>query len=223
MAVETVVDDSESSEYFVLPEEAIQFLPPEWQKPMRAMLDDGRAVLESVDSDITNLIRLVGAFPAMASLRYVHSRLTNTTFEASTEWYFEHEMLTAAFAVAYVRVVDGGFGSGVSRKALPAELRPAHDEIIELRNKRFAHNAGHDSVEGMLEVQFGDGRFDVGAQMQMGFYVGGANEWGTLVAFIDELMTVRLSKILDRLKEKTGHEWAFANGPPPPWVEPKDE
>ncbi len=216
-------DDSDSGEYFVLPEEAIEFLPAEWQEPLRAMLDDGRAVLESVDSDITHLIRLVRAFPAMASLRYVHSRLTNTTFEATTEWYFDHEMLTAAFAVAYVRVVKGELGSGVSRKALPAELRQAHDAIIELRNKRYAHNAEHDSVEGMLEVQFGDGRFDVSAKMQMGFHVGGANEWGKLVVFLDELMSDRLGKILDRLKEKTGHEWAFANGPPPPWVKPKED
>lgn len=221
MTPATEEDGSDSGEYFVLPEEAIEFLPAEWQEPLRAMLDDGRAVLESVDSDITNLSRLVGAFPAMASLRYVHSRLANTTFDATTEWYFEHEMLTAAFAVAYVRVIDGGAGSGVSRKHLPKELRQAHDEIIELRNKRFAHNAGHDSVEGMLELQFGDGRFDISAKMKMGFYVGGANEWGKLVAFLDELMFDRLGKILDRLREKTGHEWKFASGPPPPWAEPK--
>lgn len=211
-------ENVEGGEYYVLPEDAIQHLPPEWQESLRAVLDDGRAVLESVDSDITTLSRLVGAFPAMASLRYVHSRLANTTFNATTEWYFEHEMLTAAFAVAYVRVIDGAAGSGVSRKALPAELRQAHDEIIELRNKRFAHNAGHESVEGILEVQFGDGRFDVSAKMKMGFYIGGANEWGKLVAFLDELMFIRLKKILDRLREKTGHEWTFPSGPAPSWI-----
>jgi hypothetical protein len=220
MANERIDSDHQRGEYYVLPEEAIQFLPAEWQESIQGVLDDGRAILESVDSDITSLARLVAAFPAMACLRYAHSRLTSTTFAPTTEWYFENDMLTSAFAVAYVRVVDGGIGSGVSRKRLPSELRHAHDEIIKLRNKRFAHNDSHDTVEGMLEVQFDNSRFDVIAKVQAGYYVGGAKEWAKLVGFMDELMSIRLRKILDRLSDKTGYEWTFPSGPPPSWVDP---
>ncbi|TIQ35491.1 MAG: hypothetical protein E5X48_14080 [Mesorhizobium sp.] len=210
-------DYAEDREYVVVPEEAIQFLPPEWRDAFQSKVEDSRAILEAVDSDIKNLIRLVGAFQGMASLSYIHHRLSKADFNSTTEAILEHDMLTSAFVIAYVRLIDGGIGSGVSRKTLPPHLRKAHDEIIELRNKRFAHNAGHRSVDGKLDILFGDGRFDVSVTMQVGYYVRGANEWGELVTFLNGLMFDRLTKLLERLKDKTGCEWTFPSGPPPAW------
>jgi hypothetical protein len=57
--------------------------------------------------------------------------------------------------------------------------------------------------------------------MKMGYYVGGAKEWGELVTFLNGLMYDRLTKLLERLREKTGYEWTFPNGPPPSWLEPQ--
>ncbi|MER9022689.1 hypothetical protein NKI01_09030 [Mesorhizobium sp. M0815] len=218
MNAEAVEDDTGGGEYFVMPEEAVQFLPPEWRDALRTIVADGRAVLEAVDSDIKKVIRLVGAFPAMTSLRYSQHRLSTAVFEPTTDTILEHEMLTTAFVIAYVRLMDGGQGSGVSRNALPTHLRRAHDEIVELRNKRFAHNVGHESVEGMLEIGFENGRFDLNVSFRMGYYVRGADEWGELVAFLDQLMFERLGKLLEKLTQKTGHEWKFPSGPPPPWA-----
>lgn len=134
------------------------------------------------------------------------------------EWVLENDMLILAFVTTYVRLIDGGIGSGVSRGALPAELRPVHDKIIELRNKRYAHNAGHDSITGSMEIRFEDGRFDIGVNFSMGFHVGGALEWQSLVVFLDDLMIRRLHAQLEKLKQKTGREWTFPSGPPPKWV-----
>lgn len=205
-------------EYVVFPEEAIKYLPEEWQQHLCALKEEGQGVLEAADDNLKILNRLVHAFPTMASLRYIQHRLASTKFEASMEWALENDMLTLAFVTTYARLIDGGIGSGVSRSALPAELRPVHDNIIELRNKRYAHNVGHDSITGRLEIGFEGGKFDISVNFNMGFHVGGALEWEPLVAFLDGLMIRRLHAQLEKLKERTGREWTFPSGPPPKWV-----
>jgi hypothetical protein len=192
--------------------------PQEWQRHVYGLENELQGVLEAADDNLKNLNRLVHAFPTMASLRYIQHRLASTKFEATTEWVLENDMLTLAFVTTYARLIDGGIGSGVSRSALPAELRSVHDNIIDLRNKRYAHNVGHDSITGSLEIGFEGGKFDISVNFNIGFHVGGACEWGPLVEFLDGLMFDRLRTQLAKLKEKTGREWRFPNGSPPKWV-----
>jgi hypothetical protein len=181
-------------------------------------MDGLKGVLEAADDNLKILIRLVHAFPTMASLRYIQHRLASTKFEATTEWVLENDMLTLAFVTTYARLIDGGIGSGVSRSTLPADLRPVHDNLIDLRNKRYAHNAGHDSITGSLKIGFEGGKFEISTNVNMDVYVGGAREWEPLVEFLDDLMFSRLDAQLKELKEKTGREWTFPSGPPPNWV-----
>ena len=54
--------------------------------------------------------------------------------------------------------------------------------------------------------------------MSLGLYIGGRNEWEDLIKFIDASMHERIYKILARLKEQTGYEWLFPDGPTPSWV-----
>lgn len=211
-------EPNEPQEYIAFPEEAIKYLPEEWQKHVHGLEKELQGVLETADDNLKNLNRLVHAFPTMASLRYIQHRLASTKFEATMEWVLENDMLTLAFVTTYARLIDGGIGSGVSRSALPAELRPVHDNIIDLRNKRYAHNVGHDSITGSLAIGFEDGKFDISVNFDMGFHVGGACEWGPLVEFLDGLMFDRLHTQLEKLKEKTGREWSFPSGSPPKWV-----
>ncbi len=212
-----VKEPEEPQEYVVFPEEAIKYLPKEWQTHLYGLKNAGQGILEAADDNLKILNRLVHAFPTMASLRYIQHRLAATKFEATEEWVLENDMLTLAFVTTYARLIDGGIGSGVSRDKLPVKLRSVHDRIIELRNKRYAHNGGHDSIAGKLEIGFEDGKFDISVKFNMGFHVGGALEWKPLVVFLDELMISRLHAQLEKLKEKTGHEWTFPSGPPPKW------
>ena len=209
----------EDREYFAIPEEAIQYLPEEWQKNIQALKDEGLAILASVDENLKVVARIANAFPAMVSLRYIQHRLAGTKFEPTMEWALENDMLTLAFVTTYARLVDGGIGSGVSRGALPAELRPIHDTIIDLRNKRYAHNAGHPSADGQLTIELADGDFNINVSYNLGFHVGGALEWRPLVEFLDDLMLTRMHAQLTRLSEKTGRQWTFPmGGEPPPWA-----
>ncbi|MFC7053073.1 hypothetical protein ACFQI3_10280 [Hansschlegelia quercus] len=202
-------------EYVVLPEEALEFLPQHWRDQMQEIVDDGRAVLRSVDNELSSLSRLTRSLGTLVTLKHIQSRLTLYRFAPTMEAILELDMLTTAFVVTYARLHQGGGGSGFGRGALPERLRPIHDDIIDLRNKRFAHNAGHHSVSDALEIGFGDGRFEIKLGLALGFHVGGPREWLELVKFIDELMADRMEKVRARLEAKTGRPWEMPKGPPP--------
>jgi len=212
---EVVEVEDDSDEYYVIPEEAIQYLPAEWREQFQAMAEDGRAVLKSVDSELSQLSRLSFASINLVTLKHIKQRLTDYQFAPTMEAILENEMLVTAFVVTYARLQQGGVGSGFGRDALPEPLRRFHDEIINLRNKRFAHNAGHHTINEAMEVGFQDGRFEIQLGSELRIQIGGAPEWQELVDFVDGLMADRMDKVISKLDQKTGFKWSLPKGPPP--------
>lgn len=147
--------------------------------------------------------------------KYVKQRLGDYRFEPTMEAILENEMLVTAFVVTYARLQQGGVASGFAKGTLPESLRKFHDEIIELRNKRFAHNAGHHTVRDAMEIGFEDGCFEVKLGSQLRIQIGGAPEWQELVDFIDSLMAERMDEVVAKLSAKSGFEWTLPKGPPP--------
>jgi hypothetical protein len=211
-----IIDDGE---HYILPQEWFQFLPPEMREELKNSQEHISAILKSVEREINQLRIIANALPTMVSLRYIQYRLANTPFDLTTESMLETDMLTSAFAVTYKRLIDGGTGMGVSRKQLPAHLRPVHNDLITLRNQRYAHNSGHSSISNDIEMMFNDGKFEVKLNHQMGMHVQGAIPWQELVIFLDGLMHERLQKQLAILSKKTGYEWVIPGGAIPPWAE----
>lgn len=207
--------EDDPDEYYVIPEDAIQYLPAEWREQFQAMADDGRAILKSVDSELSQLSRLSFASINLVTLKHVKQRLTDYRFAPTMEAILENEMLVTAFVVTYARLQQGGVGSGFARKSLPEHLRRFHDEIIDLRNKRFAHNAGHHTVNEAMEIGFRDGRFEIQLGSELRVQIGGAPEWQELVDFIDGLIADRMDKVITKLVEKTGVDWVLPKGSPP--------
>jgi hypothetical protein len=131
-------------------------------------------------------------------------------------FHLANKGLTTAFVVTYVRLHKGENGSGgFSRDALPEELRGIHDQIIELRNKRFAHNDDHHSVSNAIEIEVHNDRFQIKFGLMLGYHIGGATEWHELVRFLDAMIAEKLYNLLAKLKEKTGRDWVLATGPAP--------
>ncbi|TKA95820.1 hypothetical protein FAZ78_14855 [Cereibacter changlensis] len=209
----------EDDDFIYISEEIFKHLPKEYREAAEARKQQSEDALQIADKDIRGLIKLINAIPTTSSLSYIYHRLRTSKFEATPQALMEQEVLTAAFIVTYGRLFANGDGaSGLSRGAIPRHLRPVHDEIVELRNKRYAHNGSHDTVSSGINLSFDGNGFRVSMQMSLGFYVGGKNEWKELITFIDAHMHERLTKILRRLKEKTGYEWTFPVGPAPNWV-----
>jgi hypothetical protein len=210
-----IIPEDDTGEYYVLPEEALQFLPEEWRDHFQAMADDGRVILKSVDNELSQLVRVLNSFATLVTLKHIQKRLSDYKFAAELNAFLELDMLTTAFVVTYVRLQQGKNGSGFSRDSVPEQLRGIHDKIIELRNKRFAHSDEHHSVSNALEIGFEGGKFDIKFQLMLGFYIGGAKEWPELVKSVEATFIERIDRLLARLKQKTGHDWALQTGPAP--------
>lgn len=211
--------EEDDSAYFLVPEDAIQHLPQEWRDAIYARAEDGRKVLEAAEPELRQISRLSLSYYHVTVLKHIRDRLAEYRFKADMIAFLELEMLTTAFVAAYARLFTGGSGSGFARDALPQSLRAAHDEIIEMRNKRYAHVADHHSVADEMEIYEENGRFVVKMGVRFGFYVGGSNDWTKLVDALDEMFASRGEKIVERLQARTGREWAFAQGAPPASVE----
>ncbi|WGR98231.1 hypothetical protein MTX26_28845 [Bradyrhizobium sp. ISRA443] len=172
-------------------------------------------MLESVDKELSQLIRISKSFTSLVALKHAAQRLADYKFAAEMDAILELEMLTTAFVVTYVRLHQGGSGSGFSRDSLPEKLRRTHDQILEMRNKKFAHNDDHHSVSNAMEIGFEGNRFLVNFNLTLEYQIGGATEWQKLVKFLDTMTVEKMEKLLARLKAKTGHDWTWPKGPAP--------
>lgn len=208
-------DDDNEDGLYVISEDAIKFLPEDWQATINARAEDGRKILAMADRELSQLSRLSNSFYHVTILKYVRDRLATFRFKATMEAILELDMLTTAFVATYVRLFTGGSGSGFSRDSLPKELRLIHDEIVEIRNKRYAHVDEHGSVKDEMEIQEEHGNFIVQLSMSYGYYIGGSKHWTKLVDCLDEIFADRGDKIMERLKQRTGREWSLAKGEPP--------
>lgn len=210
------------SGYFLIPEDAIQYLPKEWSDAIYARAEDGRKVLEAAEPELRQVSRLSLSYYHVTVLKHIRDRLSEYRFKADMTAFLELEMLTTAFVATYARLFNGGGGSGFGRDGLPHPLRGAHDEIIDLRNKRYAHIADHRSVADQMEISEENGQFVVKMGMRFGFYIGGSNDWTKLVDALEEILAERGEKLVKRLQERTGRDWAFAEGPPTTSVDDND-
>lgn len=146
------IEPEQDSEYYMLPEEALHLLSEEWRNNFQAMAYNGRAALESVEKELLPLSRISNSFTSLVALRHAQKRLSEYKFATNMDAIMELDMFTTAFVVAYVRFHQGGSGSGFSRDILPEKLRSIRDQIIDARNKRFAHTDDHHSVSNGLGV-----------------------------------------------------------------------
>lgn len=209
----------EDDDYVYIPEALFSLLPAEYRAAAEVRKEQGTKMLQIVDDDLRRFVKLGSTLQTVASLRYYFHRLRALKFDGTTEGFFEHEMLTTAFVVTYSRLfASRNSGSGVSRKHIPAHLRDVHDDLIEIRNKRYAHDDDHHSIDTGIQIDFDDEECRVKLEMQLGFYWAAVNECEEVVTFLDASMHERLQKTLRRLKDKTGREWKFPNGPTPEWI-----
>lgn len=205
--------------YSYVPEEQLDLLPGPLREAFFAAKQIGEEALAKVPKELKNIERIANSFPAMVSLRHIYDRLSVAPFNPTMDAVLDHDMLTSAFAITYVRLQEGGIGSGFSRDALPKHLRKVHDDLLEVRRARFAHHAGHDSIGVNLELQYQNKEFDIRLAFRIGMHVQGALEWKELVEFIENLLHTRLEKQLDRMQEKTGYVWRLDKQPPAEEVE----
>lgn len=130
------------------------------------------------------------------------------------ESILELDMLTTAFVVTYVRLHQGGGGVSFDKSELPEHLRSKHDEIIDLRNKRFAHDdADYGAITDLMKIRSTDAGFEIHSSLSMRYQFGGSPEWKDLIDAIEGIYIDKSEKLIKRLSDKTGREWTVAQEP----------
>lgn len=210
--VAQVTDDDESEVY--IPEEAFHLLPDEIRAHYEAVAKDGRDILDSVSKELNRASKISRSMSNLASLRHVQERISSTPIAVSMGYILELDMLTTAFVVTYVRVLRGGGGVSFDRKDLPEHLRAIHDEIVDLRNKRFAHDdADHHSVTNVMEINSAGDGFEIHSGLSKMYQFGGSPLWKDLVEAIEGIYIEKAEKLVTAMTVKTGRTWTFAQQP----------
>ena len=83
---DTDTDDDDDGAYYVVPEEAIQYLPQEWQEAIYARAEDGRKVLEAADKELKQLSRLSLSFYHVTVLKHIRDKLAVYRFKADRRY-----------------------------------------------------------------------------------------------------------------------------------------
>lgn len=158
---------------------------------------------------------------AFAELSYMYDRLQNLgpwhPSEITMEFIIELDMMHAAFSVTYGRIFSDG-PRKINRSKVPAHLREYHDQLIELRNQRYAHNDNHSSVAIETQFELDNDHVVVGANINLAQVLGAPPEWKELIDWLGEHLVDQQRAQLKRLSEKTGVEFVPKSGPPPDWV-----
>src|SRR3546814_11050227 len=104
---DTDADDDDDGAYYVVPEEAIQYLPREWQEAIYARAEDGRKVLEDADKELKQLSRLSLSLYHVTILTHISDRLTVYRFKSDMALFVEFALFKhATFAHSYRLTTD---------------------------------------------------------------------------------------------------------------------
>ncbi|EAQ27210.1 hypothetical protein [Roseovarius sp. 217] len=171
--------------------------------------------------DISRLAQDVQNAYSFSKVSFIYGRLKKLgpwkPEDFSMELIFEIDMMQAALAVEYSRVFVSG-SRKVSNGKVPQHLKSVHEEIIQLRNKRYAHDGAHASVDNSVNILIEGERVTLKTGAEMAMCLGAPPEWEELIKWLGQFLFEQTEKQLKRLTEKTGLEWVQPMGPPPDWL-----
>lgn len=137
--------------------------------------------------------------------------------DITMDFIFDNDALHSALVMAYGRIFTTG-PRKIARKKVPIELRPIHDELIDLRNKRYAHNDRHESVETLLDFEFDGSTIILKTGLSLQIVFGAPEHWKQLFDWLNIYLHDQLESQLKRLSDETGYKWEQVRGPVPSWV-----
>ncbi|MDD1452664.1 hypothetical protein NHF48_019805 [Sphingomonas sp. H160509] len=176
--------------------------------------EEGRAVLAKVTGHLDKASRISRSMVHVLMLRHIQERLWNRKYTADMESILDLDMLTTAFVVTYVRLHLGGAASGFERNDLPERLRDRHDEILTMRNERFAHDDPATSlITDMTEIQYVDGVYELHSSLSLRYQFGGSPDWKDLIDAIEAILAARSEKLISKMTVASGVEWRMATQP----------
>ena len=176
--------------------------------------------VEQYSKEIVILDRMLLNVHSVSNIRYLYNYLMNLELdEFSHEFIMRNEALTTGLIIGYGRLfTQGDNATRLSRRSIPENLRSVHDQIIDLRNQRYAHHGNHETVKTTIEIISDGSSITVTPQITFGFWVGASKSWKPLFEWLDGYMYETIFKQLNNLSQLSGVPWSMSEGEPPPWV-----
>jgi len=180
-------------------------------------------IRELVSNNLTHVDRLKKMalnLHSVSCIRFWYWRLGN--FYKSSDLHediMEMDALTTSIVISYGRLFGTGEGTTkLKNNIVPPPLEIIHNNIITLRNTKYAHHGNHESIEAKVEISFNGLSLEVIPNLEFGIYLGAPKDWAPLFEWLDNHMHETITKHLSFLTKTTGIEWDMPYGDAPRWV-----
>lgn len=174
----------------------------------------GLEIVTKHEAELDRLDRFTKIGLTISEIKYILERLKQMgpwkRSELTQEVLYETISLLTALSVTYGRLFAQGDATKINRKDIPQEWRGIHDELIELRNKRFAHHDSHHSIKTDLDFDFDGRSFVVYPRIKIQIPQEVPEKTEELINWISDHMKERTAKVLERLSRESGCEWVVA-------------
>lgn len=169
-----------------------------------------------IDKNINHINRLRRTIIALATAQHIifyMQRLQEIGEEAKISAdinrYMDIEAFVTIIIISYRRLFNESKGVPVfKKKFIPTNFIKAHEEIISLRNERYAHHGEHETVVAELELFVTEYEVEMKIHWWTSFYEGAAPHWQELFEWMLNYIKESFRKQLDYLSRTTGKNWS---------------
>lgn len=143
------------------------------------------AIATELEKDIERLDRMAANLKTFNEVEFVYEMLDKTipaegmsAADLTMEFLLQNEALTTALVIAYGRLFAKTTNTTqLDARKIPDELREAHEEIISLRNERYAHHGGHESVRSTASIEADGEEILFTQRLELQMVLGAAKHW----------------------------------------------
>jgi hypothetical protein len=150
----------------------------------------------------------------MRHVLYFSERLeqmkVDDTTSATIEWAIDMEAYLTTISVSYGQLFVESKGARVLKKKLiPKHLWGTHDEVIALRNERYAHHGDHITTEPALEFFVYESEVFTKLHWRSNIPNGTPPNWKDLFLWVNGFLKESFQKQMAYMSQASGKEWVL--------------
>jgi hypothetical protein len=148
----------------------------------------------------------------MQHVLYFFERLEHMEVDDITavtkDWMLEMEAYLTTISVSYGRLFAESKGARVLKKKLiPKQLWDVHEEIISLRNERYAHHGDHITTAPELELFVYEDEVLTQLHWRSKMPNGAPPSWKELFLWVDSFLKESFQKQMAHMSQTSGKNW----------------
>jgi len=173
---------------------------------------DAAAFVGANKPHVNRLRKTVANLVTVQHILYFYQRLQERSHDnqalISKDWVMDSEAFMTTIVMSYGRLFSESKGAPVfKKKIIPKHLHSVHDEIITLRNERYAHHGNHETTAAEIELFVFETKVEMKLHLRSSLYYGVVPHWGELFDWFSEFLKESFTKQLKYLSETSGKEW----------------